>query len=397
MFADVGRGNLDRRSILRRMLSLGMGLPALTAPRRNPAGATAAQDQPAPPDAPARPAIFALPGGIGVDLYAWLENPDDPEVMAYLKAENAYTEAVLAPTHALQEALYREMTGRFKRSDHSVPTPWHGFFYYQRTEEGKDYDIICRRQGSMDAPEQILLDLNAIGGDFLDMAVWRPSPDNHYLAFNLDQSGADLYTLFVIDMTNGRVVAQLPPSMDAEWAQDSRTLYYCRQNERHRPFQLNRHTIGSDPAGDEVLFQEDDERYWLRLYTCKDRAYHVLESRSIDTTESRVVPGDQPDAGLTLIAPRTPGVQRFLEHHGNEFLIAYRRRRTQLQADGGAGGRPGTRQLARGHPAPLRDIAYGYRAIRPPHRALWAGGRISSGLDPRPLPRPNHPGPLRGT
>ena len=206
--AHVVRGNLDRRSVLRRVLSLGMILPALTAPRRSPSGVTGAQTRLAPPDAPARPEIFALPGGIGVDLYAWLENPDDPDVMAYLKAENAYTEAVMAPTRALQATLYREMTGRFKRADDNVPTPWHGFLYYQRTEEGKDYAIICRRQGSMDAPEQILLDLNAIGGRLPGhLPCRRPSPDNRYLAFNLDQTGAELYTLFVLDMASGQVVA----------------------------------------------------------------------------------------------------------------------------------------------------------------------------------------------
>jgi oligopeptidase B len=138
--------------------------------------AGAAQLEPAPPDAPRRPHIYTTPLGPDVDPYRWLEDPDDPEVIAYLEAENAYTEAIMAPTTELQEALYQELTSRIQQTDSGVPTPWRGYLYYTRTEEGKDYAIFCRRRDVPNAPEEILLDLNTIAGDYLDVGAWLPSP-----------------------------------------------------------------------------------------------------------------------------------------------------------------------------------------------------------------------------
>src|SRR5918997_2982825 len=160
---DVLRRPLDRRQILRRGAALALGLPGFAAllPER-----ATAQSGPVPPNAPRRPQIYAMPGGLGVDPYRWLENPDDPEVIAYLEAENAYTEAIMAPTTELQEALYQELTSRIQQTDTGVPTPWHGYLYYTRTEEGKDYDFICRREDKAGAPGEGLGGLHAPpGGD----------------------------------------------------------------------------------------------------------------------------------------------------------------------------------------------------------------------------------------
>ena len=255
------------------------------------------------------------------DPYRWLENSDDPEVIAYLEAENAYTAAMMIPTRGLQATLYEEITGRFKQTDTTLPTLWHGYLYYERTEEGKDYEIVCRKRGSMSAPEQVLLDLNAMAGDYIALSTWRPSPDNRYLAYGLDETGEEIYRLFVMDMTSGQVIAELPPGYGGEWAQDSRTLYYIRQDPVLGLDQLARHTVGTHPATDAVLYQKDDANFWLFIYPAKDRTHLFLESFTFDTNEVRALPLGRPAADPTLIAPRTEGVQHYLEHHGHEFLI----------------------------------------------------------------------------
>jgi oligopeptidase B len=317
---DVVRGRVSRRALLRRAAALGLSLPALAALLRERA---VAQDLPAPPDAPARPRIYAMQGGLGVDQYAWLENPDDPEVIAYLEAENAYTEAVMAPTAQLQETIYQELLGRIEETDATVDTPWNGYLYYTRTEEGMDYPFVARKQGSAEAPEELLLDLNAIAGDYLELGFWFPSPDNRYLAYELDPTGEEFFTIHVLDMETGQMVDQLANSTAFEWAQDSRTIFYCKQDEAtHRTFALYRHTVGDDQATDPLLYQEDDDRYWLYTTTTKDRAFALLYADAFDTSEIRYLPADGSATDLALLAPRSDGVlYRQVEHHGDEFLI----------------------------------------------------------------------------
>ena len=204
----------------------------------------------------------------------------------------------------------------------------------------------------MEAPEQILLDLNTMAGDYLDLSTWRPSPDNRYLAYSIDETGEEFYPLFVMDMSSGQVIAELPPSWDAVWAQDSRTLYYCRQDAVHRPYQLNRHIIGADPATDALLYQEEDENFWLHIYPAKDRSYLFLESSTFDTFEVSALPLDQPTVELVLVAPRTDGVQHYLEHHGEKFLILTDEDAPNFKLMAAPVADPGPRQLAGGHCAP---------------------------------------------
>jgi oligopeptidase B len=324
--AFLGR-RVDRRRVLRGGVMLGLGVPAMAGLLRSPVTLGAeesvvvgTQEVIVPPDAEGRPQ-FSLPLQLWGDPYRWLENPDDPEVMAYLEAENDYAAAMMAPTEDLQEVLYRELTERIKQTDTSVPTPWHGYLYYWRTEEGKDYEILCRRAGSMEAPEQILLDLNVMAVDYIALSTWRPSPDNRYLAYAIDETGNEIYRLYIMDMDSGQVTTELPPSYNAEWAHDSRTLYYIRLNPSLGLEQLARHTIGADPASDDVLYQEQDENVWLFIYPAKDRSYLFLESSTFDTNEIRAIPLGQPSGDLEVIAPRTEGVRHYLEHHGDEFLI----------------------------------------------------------------------------
>jgi oligopeptidase B len=322
----LGR-RLTRRRVLRGAAALGLGVPAMARLLCTPAALGAqesagvrAQEDPVPPDAPRRSDV-SLPLQLWGDPYRWLENPDDPEVIAYLEAENAYTAAMMAPLAGLQETLYAEIIGRFKQTDATIPTPWRGYLYYQRIEEGKDYEIVCRRLAHEGAPEQILLDLNAMAGDYIAMSAWRPSPNNRYLAYGIDQTGAEDYWLFVMDMASGQIVAELPPAYGYEWAQDGRALYYVHYDSEFGHEELARHTVGTDPATDDILYQEHDPNFSLAIYPAKDRTHLFLESSTFDTTEVRALRLGQPTADLMMIAPRADGVQHFLEHHGDEFLI----------------------------------------------------------------------------
>ena len=317
---EASRSRLSRRQVVRHAAAFGLGLPALVPLARQ--HAVAVRSEPMPPDAPRRPQIYAMPGGLGVDPYRWLENPDDPEVIAYLEAENAHTEAIMAPTTELQEALYQELTSRIQQTDTGVPTPWRGYLYYTRTEEGKDYAFICRRRDAAAAAEEVLIDLNALAGDFLAVGGWLPSPDNRYLAYSLDETGSEFYTLFIQDLESGQVIDEVPQVWDFQWANDNRTIFYGKQDpEAVWPYWHHRHELGADPATDPLLFEELNHEFELSTAISKDRAYIFLYTESVDTNEVRYVPADQPDAEPTLFAPRQPGVRYFLEHHGEDFLI----------------------------------------------------------------------------
>jgi oligopeptidase B len=257
------------------------------------------------------------------DPYAWLENPDDPEVIAYLRAENAFTETVMAPTTALRETLYAEIVGRVQRTDTKVPFRMGDDFYYVRTEDGRDYDILCRKRGSLDAPEEILLDLNAIAGEYLALGEYAPSYDGRYLAYALNETGGIEYTLYVKDLASGETLPERLPSdgYGFAWAADNRTLFYTRQDETLRSADLLRHEIGSDPAADALLYHEDDAVFILTIDISDSKDFLFLTSESFTTSEVRYLRADDPTGAFVLFAPRQSGVIQHLEHHGDEFMV----------------------------------------------------------------------------
>jgi oligopeptidase B len=185
-----------------------------------------------PPVAERRPEVREFSGVTITDDYAWLENPGDPQVIAYLEAENAYRDQVLAATGDLRERLHQELMSRVQRTDTHVPVRIDDGFYYIRTEAGRDYDILCRRVGSMDAPEQILLDLNEMAGDYLRLGSWQPSPDHRFLAYTLNETGGIGYTLHILDMSTGETLPERIPA--AAWRVvwvDNERLIYTGQDE----------------------------------------------------------------------------------------------------------------------------------------------------------------------
>ena len=226
------------------------------------------------------------------DAYAWLKAKDEPEVIAYLEAENAYAEHQMAHTEALQQVLYDEMVGRIQETDLSVPVRIDSYLYYSRTEEGRQYPIFCRKAGDEDADEEVLLDLNAEAAghaeaadhDYLSLGLFEVSPDHRILAYSLDTTGAESYTLRFKNLERGTLLDDRIDgvSYSLEWANDSRTVFYTVEDHAKRPHKLLRHELGQ--SGDDALvFEEPDELFRVGLSKTKDHAFLILGVASIET------------------------------------------------------------------------------------------------------------------
>jgi oligopeptidase B len=260
------------------------------------------------------------------DEYAWLRDKQDPEVLAYLEAENAHTKEVMAHTAGFQKKLYKEMLGRIKEDDSSVPARLGAYWYYTRTETGKAYAIHCRKKGGLDAPEEVLLDENQLaeGHEFFDLGDAEVSQDDRLLAFTADYDGSEYYTLYVKDLATGELLADRVEriSEEIEWSNDTSTVYYVRLDEQtHRPFQMYRHRLGTTADQDVLVFQEDDEAYYLSMGKTNDERYMLVDLSSHTSTELYCFPADEADATPQLIVARQPNVELGIEHHEGWWYI----------------------------------------------------------------------------
>ena len=277
-----------------------------------------------PPVARKAPHIETLHGDRRVDDYFWLREKSEPEVIAYLKAENAYTEAMTRANEPLQEALYKEMLGRIKQTDLSVPYRLRGYYYYSRTEEGKQYSIQCRKQGSLDAAEEVLLDLNERAKDhkFLGLGALVVSDDGRHLAFTLDTTGFRQYTLHVKDLVTGQWGPENAARVGSVvWAADNATLFYTVEDDTKRPNRLYRHRLGANNEGDALLFEEKDERFSIGARRSNSKAYILLTTSSHTASEVRYLDADRPDGDFKLVAARENEHEYYVEHHGDRFFI----------------------------------------------------------------------------
>ncbi len=287
---------------------------------------------PKPPVAAVRPHELTACGDTRVDDYYWLNERDNPEVLAYLEAENAYLDAVMAPTRALQDTLLAEMKGRIKQDDSSAPYFLKGYYYYTRYEEGGEYPLYCRRKGSMSAPEEVMLDGNAMGrghGYFALRGV-EVSPDTRLVVYGVDTVGRRFYDLHVRDLATGRdlpdVITQVTGNVT--WALDNRTLFYARQDpETLRSYQILRHELGTDPARDPLVYQEDDDTFTCSIDRTKSDRYLVIDCEQTLSTEYRLLEADNPTGEFRVFQPRTRGLEYHIVHQGDRFLI-----RTNLDA-----------------------------------------------------------------
>lgn len=264
-------------------------------------------------------------GDIRFDNYRWLRNKENPEVIQYLVQENEYTEAVMAPTQALQESLYQEMRGRIKETDLSVPERMGRYLYYYRTEQGRQYSLFCRKRNKPSANEEIVFDENAAAREheYFDIGSYRISPDQKMLAYTMDTTGSEYYSLHIKYLNSGQPLEDSIARIDnsLEWGNDGKTLFYLTMDESHRPYRLYRHILGSPQAEDVLLYQEDDSKYSLELFRTRSRKYIVLHIASKTTTEERFMEADKPRGALKILSPRSPGVEYYLEHQGGCFYI----------------------------------------------------------------------------
>jgi oligopeptidase B len=279
---------------------------------------------PAPPVAKKVPRTTEVNGTTLVDNYFWLREKSNPEVRAYLEAENAYTDAVMKPTEGLQKTLYGEMLGRIKETDVEVPYRDGDYFYYSRTETGKQYAIFCRKKASLDAPEQVMLDVNemAKGQKFMSLGGVAVSDDGNLLAYTTDNTGFRQYTLAVKDLRTGKVLVDHAERVDSlAWANDNKTLFYTVEDPvAKRVYRMYRHIAGT--AGpDTLVYEELDERFDVSVDKTRSKGYLFLVSSSHTTSEVRYLSADQPMEEWKILQPRKQDVEYYPDHNGDSFYI----------------------------------------------------------------------------
>ncbi len=279
-----------------------------------------------PPVAKQIPKELTIHGDTRVDNYYWLNERDNPDVIAYLEAENAYTEAVMKPTEALQEKLFEEIVGRIQQTDLSVPYKSHGYFYYTRYVEGGEYPIYCRKKGSLEAEEEILLDANAMaeGHDFFSVTGLSVSANNNLLAYGVDTVSRRMYTLHFKDLATGEILPDeiVNTSGSAAWANDNKTVFYTLKEEGTlRPFKIFKHVLGTPISQDELLFHEKDETFNVYAYKTKSDEYIFIISGSTLSTEFRYLDADTPSVEFQILQPREKDLEYMADHYQDKFFI----------------------------------------------------------------------------
>ena len=270
---------------------------------------------PVPPVARKIPKVDILHGEARRDDYFWLRRKEDPEVIAYLEAENAYTDAVMKPAEPFQEALYRELLARIKEDDQTVPYRRGQHFYYSRTETGKPYPIHCRKARGLDAPEEVTLDLNLLaeGHPFLSLGAYAVSDAGDLLAYSLDFTGFRDYTLYVKNLQTGELLPDRIEKIGAvAWSGDPATFFYVTEDDAKRPYRLWRHRLGA--ATDDLIDEEPDELFRLHVWRSRSRSWLFAASGSFTSTEVRCLPSGDPTAAWRTLLPREPDHEYHVDH-----------------------------------------------------------------------------------
>ena len=293
-------------------------------PRMTPnALADARTAVPSPPTARKQPRVDVVHGERREDDYFWMREKSNPEVASYLEAENAYADAVMKPTEAFQQTLYGEMLGRIQETDVNVPYRQGAHFYYSRTEQGKQYPILCRKFESLEAPEQVTLDVNLLaeGHSFMALGAYAVSDDGNLLAYSTDSTGFRQYDLFIKDLRTGQSgPAVAPKTGSVAWAADNRTLFYTIEDEAKRHYRLYRHRLGA-ATPDELVFEEPDEAFNIGVGRTRSRDYLVLGAGSLTTAEARILSADDPTGDWRLLAPRIRDQEYDVDHHDGWFYF----------------------------------------------------------------------------
>ena len=278
-----------------------------------------------PPVAAVRIQVLEADGDRRVDPYYWLRDRHDPEVIAYLEAENAYTDAVMAGAGELQERLYHEIVGRVQETDSSAATLFKGWWTYTRTVEGLDYEIYCRRRGTMDATEEVILDANELakGHDYFELGYVERSPDESLLAYTVDINGSELHELRFRDLKTGQDLGDIIHGVyyGAAWAADNTTFFYVRPDSAMRPYQVWRHRLGAASGQDVLVFQEDDERFEVGVESSKSERYIFITTSSQVSSETHFLRSAAPEETPVLIEPRRSNIEYSVDDQEDRFLF----------------------------------------------------------------------------
>ncbi|MGH6887085.1 MAG: S9 family peptidase, partial [Geminicoccales bacterium] len=290
--------------------------------------------KPAPPVAAARPHVVESSNGNRTDEYYWLRDDEraSPEVIGYLEAENAYKEAMTAHTQALEDKVYEEIIARIKQDDSTVPYRHRGYWYYTRFETGKEYPIYARKAGSLDAPEELMLDVNrmAEGHGFFQVGSTAIAPDNRILAYTEDDVGRRQFTLRFKDLATGATLSDRIENVDPSvaWTADSRSVLYLEKDpETLLARRVRRHVLGTDPAQDALVYEQDDESFYTAVMTTKDEKYVLILAQSTVSTEYRYARADDPALAFKLFYPRERDLEYYVDHLDGRWII-----RTNWQA-----------------------------------------------------------------
>ncbi len=292
------------------------------------------------------PAVRQVPtertfhGDTVTDEFAWLADKENPETVAYLEAENAWTKRATAHLEPLQTTIFEEIKGRTQETDLSVPQRKGAFWYYTRTVEGKQYGIQCRvpaAPGAVEPPatgdgaplpgEEVLLDGNELaeGKAFFALGTFDVTPDGNRLAYSVDFDGDERFILRVKDLVTGETLADEVPGTfyGSAWSADGSTLFYITVDEAWRPYRVWRHIVGQPAADDVIVFEEADERFWVGVELTRSEKFIVIDANSKVTSEVRVIAAEDPTAEPALIRERVQGVEYSIEHHGHRFLVLH--------------------------------------------------------------------------
>lgn len=269
--------------------------------------------------------LTSVTGEVRTDPYYWLNQRDNPEVIAYLEAENRYADTILKPLEQLREQLYQEMRSRMKEDDVTVPYRKNGYWYGARYVSGKEYPIYFRKKENLDAEEEILADVNMLAQNkpYCQLGGIQVSPDNALMAYSVDYSGRGLYTLYVKNLVTG---AQLPDSFPVGsnfyWANDSKTLLYdTKDSVTLRNDKIWRHVIGTDHKNDVLMYHEKDDTQYAYLEKSNSEAYFFIQSGYTETVEVHFLDANEPTGKFTKVHPRSPGLFYSIEHWNDQFLI----------------------------------------------------------------------------
>ena len=360
-----------------------------------------------PPAAARRPRVARHHGTELSDDFAWLRADNwqdvmrdpavlDPEIRAYLEAENAYMETQLADTRPLQEELFAEMKARLKQDDSSVPAPDGPFDYYSTFVAGGQYPRLCRRPRRRAAKgggaETVLLDGNAEakGKPYWDLGATSHSPDHKLLAYAIDDKGSELFTIRIRDLETGQDLPETIPDTRGEivWANDGRTLFYIRVDEHQRPLLVYRHVVGTPASADELVYAEKDAGYYVALNKTQSSRFILIDAHDHQSNEIYLIEADAPLTAMRQVAPREHGHEYQVEHHGrtsdHHHELGRRRGLPHLRSPG-RGTRP--RELARDRAAQARPPDHRYGRLQQPHGTPRARGQPAAHHHPQPRGR----------